>query len=104
MDLLEFGFPLDFDRGSDLVSTEVNHASASKFSDHVDEYIKEELSYGAMLGPFDQKPLHLHVSPFMTREKADSILGEPLLTLAGQKVNLLTQALLKICIWVQNFC
>ena len=25
-----------------------------------------------MLGPFDQKPIPLHISPFMTREKLDS--------------------------------
>ena len=43
VDLLEFSFPVDFDRSSDLVSSEVSHASATKFSDHVDEYIKEEL-------------------------------------------------------------
>ena len=90
VDLLEFGFPLDFDRGSNLVSTEDNHASASKFSAHVDEYIREELSHGAMLDPFDQKPLHLHVSPFMTREKADSHLRRTIVDLSwpkGQSVN-----------------
>ena len=90
VDLLEFGFPLDFDRGSNLVSTEDNHASASKFSAHVDEYIREELSHGAMLGPFDQKLLHLHVSPFMTREKADSHLRRTIVDLSwpkGQSVN-----------------
>ena len=31
MDLLEFGFPLDFDRSSDVVSSEVNHASLVNF-------------------------------------------------------------------------
>ena len=90
MDLLEFGFPLDIDRGSDQVSTEDNHASASKFSEHVDEYIREELSHGAMLGPFDHKPLHLHVSPFMTREKADSHLRQTIVDHScpnGQSVN-----------------
>ena len=90
VDLLEFGFPVDFDRTSDLVSSEINHALASKFSDHVDEYIKEELSHGAMLGPFDQKPFQLHVSPFMTREKADSDLRRTIVDLSwpkGQSVN-----------------
>ena len=70
VDLLKFGFPLDFDR--DLVSIKENHASAVKFAEHVDEYIKDELSQGAMLGPFDQKPVHLHISQLMTREKQDS--------------------------------
>ena len=87
---MEFGFPLDFDRDSDLVSTEENHESASHFSEHVDEYIKEELSHGAMLGPFDHKPVHLHLSPFMTREKQDSHLRRTIVDLSwpkGQSIN-----------------
>ena len=90
MDLLEFGFPLYFDRHSNLFSTEVNHASANKFSEHVDKYIRDELSHGAMLGPFDHKPLNLHISPFMTREKADSHLRRTIVDLSwpkGQSVN-----------------
>ena len=35
LDLLEFGFPLDFDTTTDLISTEENHASAQQFSSHV---------------------------------------------------------------------
>ena len=90
MDLLEFVFPLDFDRGSALVSTEDNHASASKFSEHADEYIREELSHGAMLSPFDQKLLYLYVSSFRTTEKADSHLRRTVVDLnwpQGQSVN-----------------
>ena len=67
------------------VSTEDNHASASKFSQHVDAYIKEEVSLGAMLGPFDRKPFALHVSPFMTREKADSDLRRTIVDLSWPK-------------------
>ena len=43
-----------------------------------------------MLGPFHQKPLQLHVSPFMTREKADSDLRRTIVDLSwpiGQSVN-----------------
>ena len=60
------------------------------FSEHVDEYIKEELSHGAMLGPFDKKPVHLHVSPFMTREKQDCHFRRTIVDLSwpkGQSVN-----------------
>ena len=72
VDLLEFGFPLDFDRTFELQSTEENHALACDHSYNIECYIKEELKYGTMLGPFDQKPIPLHISPFMTREKPDS--------------------------------
>ena len=72
MDLLEYGFPLDFDRDAALLSTEDNHASAKNFASDVQTYISDELKHGAMLGPFISKPINLHVSPFMTREKPDS--------------------------------
>ena len=39
-DLIEFGFPLSFDRNLNLVSASTNHPSAMKFVDHVDKYIK----------------------------------------------------------------
>ena len=38
VDLIEFGFPLDFDRTRQLESTFVNHASARNFFEHVDKY------------------------------------------------------------------
>ena len=65
VDLIEYGFPLDFDRSFQLGHILDNHTSALQFSDHVDQYIAEELQHGALLGPFDHKPCSLHVSPFM---------------------------------------
>ena len=90
VDLLEFGFPLDFDSGAVLLSTEENHASARHFSSHVQTYIQEELKHGAMLGPFDHKPIPLHVSPLMTRDKPDSDTRRTIVDLSwpkGQSVN-----------------
>ena len=52
LDLLEFGFPLDFNKSTVLTSTEENHASAKQFSSHVETYIQERIKHGAMLGPF----------------------------------------------------
>ena len=72
VDLLKYGFPLDFDRSSQLVPTEENHKSASINSIHVQKYISEELSHGAILGPFKDKPISLHTSPLMVRDKQDS--------------------------------
>ena len=67
---MEFGFPLDFDRSRHLESTLVNHASARNFSDHIDKYLRKELQFQAILGPFDDPPIKMHISPFMTREKS----------------------------------
>ena len=60
-DLIEFGFPLSFERNLDLTSTFHNHPSAIQFIDHVDKYIQEELSYEAIIGPFDTKPFNMHL-------------------------------------------
>ena len=72
MDLLEFEFPLDFDRSLKLISVEDNQKSAKDYEEHVNHYLQEDLDYGAILGPFKSKPINLHVSPFMTRDKPDS--------------------------------
>ena len=71
-DLIEFGFPLDFDRSRNLQSTIVNHASARLYPDHVDRYIQEEIGFQAMLGPLDSQPFDIHISPLMTRNTLDS--------------------------------
>ena len=47
-DLIEFGFPLDFDRTSVLGHTLDNHTSANEYPDQVDKYIQEEISHNAM--------------------------------------------------------
>ena len=69
---VKFGFPLDIDENKVIKSDMKNHASATKFGTHVENYIKEEISHSAMLGPFDVPPIDLHISPFLTREKSDS--------------------------------
>ena len=50
-DLIEFGFPLNFDRSRHLQSTFVNHASARLYLDHVDKYIKEEVGFKGNVRP-----------------------------------------------------
>ena len=42
LDLIEFGFPLDFERSSSLSSSDDNHTSAIKYPSHVQEYLLEE--------------------------------------------------------------
>ena len=80
-DLIEFGFPLSFDRNLDLTSTPHNH----QFLDHVDTYIQEELSYQAIIGPFNQMSFKMHTSPFMTREKAGSNTRHAIIDLSWPK-------------------
>ena len=71
MDSLEFGFPFDFNSAV-LCSTEDNHSSFTQFTSYASSHIQDEIKHGAMLGPLDTKPIQLHVSQFVTREKPDS--------------------------------
>ena len=90
IDLIQYGFPLDFDRNCTLGETRDSHTSANVHSSHVTKYIQDELHFEAMIGPFDKKPCTLHISPFMTRDKAQSKLRCTIIDLSwpkGQAVN-----------------
>ena len=89
-DLLQFGFPLDFHRGGVITSSHVNHASANQFQNHMDAYIKEELTHNAIYGPFHDPPFPVHISPLMTREKQNSAVRRTIVDLSwpkGESVN-----------------
>ena len=73
LDLLKYGFPLDFNRSCELGQYTGNHSSAIDFPKDIEAYLQEELSYGALLGPFETHPIKGgHCSPFMTRSKPNS--------------------------------
>ena len=73
MQLIEFGFPLDFNRSCVLNHEEGNHSSATEFPSDVDAYLQEECSFNAILGPFESNPIPwAHTSPSMTRHKPNS--------------------------------
>ena len=84
-DLIEFGFPRDFDRKVSLASTFKNRASALAYLDHVDQYLQEELKHKAIMGPFQEPPIPLHFSPFMTREESGSQLRRTIIDLSWPK-------------------
>ena len=58
-DLIQYGFPLDFDRNTQLRSTFQNHASAVEYSSHVMQYIQEKFEHGAIMGPLMSPPYHV---------------------------------------------
>ena len=71
--LLEFGWPINFDRSAILMSTMHNHASAVQHGQDIQHYVDTELGHGALLGPFDEPPVApTHISPLMTRPKKGS--------------------------------
>ena len=69
VDLIQYGFPLDFDRNCELQSTEINHTSGLQNVDHIEKYITEECAFNAMYGPFKEPPIELHISPFNDKVK-----------------------------------
>ena len=72
VDLITYGFPLDFDRKVTLQSVQEYHKSAVDFPQEIDEYIETEIQHGALLGPFQSLPIDSHISPLMTRAKQNS--------------------------------
>ena len=75
---------------NNLKSDPTNHPSAEKFPDHVEHYLKEEMGHEAIIGPFENPPIPLHTSPFMTRQKSDSTNRRIIVDLSwpkGQGVN-----------------
>ena len=72
IDLLTFGFPLDFDRPFNLNTTLENHSSACQHPEQVHQYLHTEIGHGAILGPCKNPPFKIHVSPLMTRPKQDA--------------------------------
>ena len=62
IDLVTYGFPLDFDRNVILQSVPQNHKSALDFPQAIDRYIQTEIQHGALLGPFDSFPIQAHIS------------------------------------------
>ena len=57
LQLLQFGFPLYFNRCCPLQHEVGKHSSANEFPADVDIYIEEECKFGALLGPFDVNPI-----------------------------------------------
>ena len=71
IELIRYGFPLDFNQYCPLSSDKRHHSSAVQFQTYVDAYLAEEKKFGAILGPFTENSITIcHSAPFMTREKS----------------------------------
>lgn len=71
---LRFGWPLGYHKAQPPESVPENHPSASHHLDHVQDFIREELTHKAIVGPFTSTPFlpWTRLSPLMTRPKKDS--------------------------------
>jgi hypothetical protein len=55
LDLIQYGFPRDLDKFI-LTLAVTNHGSAIHFPAQVNNYLSEEIQFGAILGPFSDPP------------------------------------------------
>ena len=71
--LLEFGMPIDSKSELGVKKKQKNHHSALMHKDAITEYLDDNMDSQAILGPFDQSPIHnLSYSPLMSVPKEDS--------------------------------
>ena len=73
VDLLRYGFPLGYMGPTTDDADTPNHSSATQHPTAVREFMSREMTCGAVYGPYRAPPFKpwYHVSPLMTREKAD---------------------------------
>ena len=70
LQLIEFGFPFDFNRQCPLKFEGENHTSATDYPTDIEAYIREDCQFNAIPSPFPENPIKGgHCSPFMTRHK-----------------------------------
>ena len=88
---IRYGFPLDFDRNSELGNNDRNHTSALAFPQDINAYLKEEISHGAIYCPIKHPPFnYFHTSPLMTMPKPGALHRRVIIDLSfpqGQPVN-----------------
>lgn len=92
LDMLCFGFPLQFTGSLLPESNPSNHSSALNYMSHIHQYIQKETAEGAILGPLSQYPFNgpVYSSPLMTRPKSGSSARRVIVDLSfpqGQGVN-----------------
>ena len=54
IDMLEFGFPIGYEKKEDPVSVLKNHKGATEFPDSINQYLSKEMENGLVLGPWSK--------------------------------------------------
>ena len=68
LDFVRFGFPIGYvGPTSDTIDTP-NHPSATRYPQHIDKFIQQEIALEGLLGPFDTPPLYPMVSLITTND------------------------------------
>lgn len=74
LNMLSYGFPLQYTGTIPGPNRIDNHSSALQYPEHVRKFIAKELREGALAGPFDNHPFPSsgYINPLMSRPKAGS--------------------------------
>ena len=51
----------------------------------IGKFLEKERQYEAILGPFDTKPIDMHVSPLLVRDKQNSTIKRTIMDLSWPK-------------------
>ena len=75
VDLLKFGFPLDFNATTGVKTVPRNHAGARDFKPIIKKQIEKEIRLNACIGPFRESPFgnDIRLSPLNSVPKKDSL-------------------------------
>lgn len=86
VEFFNYGWPINYKSHQLQQSTQHNLPSALAFSDHVRAYIKAELSFTTISGPFQKNPPHQHLicSPLQTVPKRGSTKRQVVMDLSYQ--------------------
>ena len=82
--MLTYGFPIGYDSNKIPETGLKNHTSAIQHPVSVENYIKKEIKYRALIGPLKDPPFTpwTRTSPLMTRQKSDPNLRRVILDLS----------------------
>ena len=61
VDIFTYSWPHGSVKETLPVTAIKNHKSVQQFSGHIDDYIQKELSYGAIIGPFEEHPFDIPI-------------------------------------------
>ena len=71
---LTYGFPVSWEGDEYPVPAETNHLGATRYSEHIDEYLKTKIEIRATIGPFTILLFfrRIGISPLLSRPKRGS--------------------------------
>ena len=72
-----YGFPVSWEGDEYTLPVETNHIGATRYSEHIDEYLKTKIEIRATIGPFTILFFRrISISPLLSNQKEGQTVGE----------------------------